>query len=302
MPHGNVKPFIIFFICVFFAVPAIAGTNGAGRWIDEHLDAGFAYEQFYLGIEPDNYDYEISSREFWVGGRNGTRFFSGRTETDINKYASVTRFDSTVQMDEYGFKAGWRLAAMNRQRFALGFGRKDIDPTSFIEYSYSNACLSNPAHPGEPCQSPLTLAGVHSNPVYFDYEYDMAGPWRAGFSYVREKIELEATAEQSVVSNIYTFSGGRQWRRFALDLSFTKLSSGKAPDNTGLEMHLAYTPVEHIEISFLLGAYFNGLPAGGGNFSDLGEKFLFDYIVANDFQQLYSEKFGYYALGVTISL
>ncbi len=298
---------VIFFVlaqlvlCFMMLTQSPCEAKGAVDRLSDNLVAGISSEDYFLGREPENFDYEINKRMFWIGGKNGTRFFSSRTETGIVKDASIKKFATTIRMDEYGLKAGWRLGAMNNQSFAVGYGRKDIDPSDYIEYSYSDYCKAN--HAGGPCASPLGLSGIHSNPVYFDYLYDMRGLWHVSLSYIHEKIHLETNAGLSVAADVFTLSGGREWTRFALDFSLTKQVSDLAPDNTNLEMKLAYEPVRHIEISLLAGAYFNGLPAGGRSFSDLGERFVFNYLAGDSgFDKLYSEKFGYFALGVTLSL
>ena len=293
----------------FFPHPALCDQGPAGNRIStfiKDIDAGLLYDSFYTGKQHESFDFQRDVTGFYIGSKNSTRAYWSEVTTDVTEdtwhHKSLVRYDQR----RGGVFLETRFSSLPRHRFGIGFEHKSSPETSFTRVSYMGDCGDKGG-----CNMPLGFNEVDSNSTAFSYRYDFPGPWQAGFSIQNERMVYRQST-RSFVLRTGGLSFDTRWRRnrWNVGLGIARLSpknnsdyQNSIPDNTHVELDIDYRPVKHVTVGLRAGYYSKGMPTAGGDFTEIGQKLAIPYLTGDDpFEKLYTQKFGYYVLGVNISL
>lgn len=280
----------------FIAMSTADCAQSASGDIFKNVQAGVSYESVQLGKKPTSLEYSIDRSEFFVGKENATRFFLSDNNTNLKRESATKKYSTTLHTKEYGIAVSARLHAAPRQSFTFAFSRKKVHTDPYIELTWMP--LAGAWNP-----DPLSQAGVWSHPFSFDYTYKAPRGITLNFGYTSEKTTLETPANLSVRTRIYTLGAKREWKKFDVETSWSKFKSDKAPANSLLEFGGGYKPWKFARIYLKAGLLSHGVPTAGGHFSDIGEQFIFSYLGGmTEFNPIFSEKVGYYSLGINLAL
>jgi len=270
------------------------------------LDAGVSRSRHFVPREQEYFSYDIETTSFFLGRNHGSRIVWSKNYSSIEKDSPAKKWKAPMEMSETGVYFGARFAALPGHSFAVGAAEKELNMPTYKRYIYGgtlcqpNPCIELPGH-----------LDVHSNPFYFDYYYDPAGPWNFGLSAASEKLKLDSGDNLRMKSRRFNLTAGRSWGKASAEFSLSRyrpsgsspLFTRSLPDNTNIELRIGYKPVKHVKLMLTAGMYTNGLPSAGGPFTDIGGLYTFDYLTGEaDIDKLYSEKLGYYSLGAEITL
>lgn len=278
------------------ASPCNAGEakkNATAEWLGK-LDAGISRETSFLGKKPSTLDYKIGKTSLYAGRLGGTKLYYSDTATTITKDSSTRKFSTTVHTEEYGAAIGIRFSSLPKQRFSIGAGRKVTHTDNYDDLTWMPVA-------GGWNVDKISQAEVHSNPVFFEYFYDLTPATTLGFSLRSENVKLDTTANLSVRTKTYALTASHRTKNAEFGLLLARLKANRIADNTNMEFTANRKLHKNAAAYFKAGMYTHGAPAAGGIFSDVGGQFVFSYLGGEAaFDPIFNNKIGYYSLGITV--
>ena len=285
---------LIITAAMLFGTAYAEGAKDPAAEFVKKLGAGVSQQYYNLVDEPTGKDFDTNVTSIYIGNPAGTRLYTNYYDTKMSNDGATRKFSTKVQADNYGMMFGVRSAKLKGQALTIGFAKKEIKTDRIREYVYQGAC--------QPCVNIIDYAEVESHPFHLGYARDLGGSWNVGLDYDFEKIKATPLTSLMVSTKSYTLKADRTGRKFDLGGSVTKIASDRAPDNMNLNFKVAYKPHKNVKVLFTAGMFTDGLPAGGGVFSDVGGQFIIPYLNGEtEYERIYSEKFAYFSLGVGIS-
>jgi len=305
----------VLFTVLAVAFCSVSSLARAGEIIGDmsfisEIDVGVIYNEYFTGKDHESFSFDTDTKGFYIGNRNSTHFYWQRTETSVTEDTWHHKSVVPYETQDYGFYIEGRVSRLPRHRFGLGVSHRQLPESRYWRTSYQGLC-------GAKGGCNVCGAGgcafneVVSNAVEIAYEYDFSGPWEAGLSWSTEKLDYrQPTACFPLRTSVVSLFGRRDWKRFSARLDFARLSARNDGDytnsignNNHFKLGIEYRPVSHVAVLMDAGLYTRGMPTAGGDFSEIGQKLAIPYLTGDDpFEKLYDERFGYYSLGVRISL
>lgn len=297
------RKFIVFAIAVasLSVFSQISNAVESGINVFDYVNAGVSYNKDFLGKNVSSLDYGISRYGFYIQSKSGTGFFYNKSDNSVNRDTASRKWKTSIHNKESGFQFGKRLPVPGLS-VKFGFSHREFEIDPFNEYVYQGTC--------QPCIQKPGFTDTYSNPYYFNFDFDVPGPWRFGAGYRVEKLSMITTSKRSVRTTVYGLSAARKFDKVEVELNLKRYNPSEQPknkwdlkDNALYELGLNYSPVKYVNVRFAAGMYTDGLPVAGGVFSDVGEMFAFQYLGAEtQFQNAYEKKAGYMTLGLELML
>lgn len=306
--HRYITGLLIFFFVFTFAQGVSAGAGGEKKAEKVLKSIGFGYseEAYFFPKKPANRELEMRTRKYIIGNEKGTNFHYSRGSAEVSQSGSTRWFAIPVHTEEYGVEVAARFSTRPRLSLSLGFGRKEIESDTFIDKWYVTsvpAGIEWICRPDDPCEDTLWWAPVVSNPFVIGLSLKPGDRWRVDLKMRREKLEIQTAAKPSENVKLYSLKVSRKWGDFDAGLLVERLRADRAPSNRHVEAQAAYDFWKGAKIFMQAGYYSSGLPLSSHPLSDIGAKFIFEYLGGEDkLTPLYTQKIGYYSLGIDYTL
>lgn len=265
----------------------------------ENVGFGYTEERFFLVREPTNWDLDIRSGNYYIGKKDGTKFYHRRNKTELKKWSSSSWFTTYMDSEEYGVECMFRLSALPKNSLLIGYGHKEIETKDFVQYMPN--CANAP--PGFGCPI-YGQAPVFSNPFHLRFTNRSLKSWRFEFLMRRERVILDTMNIQNHETiRLYGYRAVREWKRLEAGFLFERMRPDRAPSNTHMEFDISYEFWKNAFIYAKAGMYSSGFPTTGNALSDIGSQFVFQYIGdASEFKPIYTNKIGIFSLGFNYTL
>lgn len=250
-----------------------------------------SHQNYFLGKSISGYSYDFNKDSLHIGGKNGTGYYRSETTSTLEKSSRASSFTAAVRSVETGYSAGMRFGDYKKHAVRFGESSKEVTLDPYIKTIYQGDC--------QPCELQLSAAGLSSKSKFFAYSYAINKAWTLDAGYETEKNLLDTLARKSLNTKILTFGMGRKTKKSNFKLSLSEYKSSSLPNNKHINMYFERAIKGRFSAFAETGIFSRGLPAASGPFSDLGDRFAFNYLAgeSRDFTSLYSEKFGYYSIG-----
>lgn len=250
-----------------------------------------SHQNYFLGKSITGYDYDFNKNSIRVGGKNGTGYYSEETTSTLSKSSRASSFTAAVRSAETGYSAGMRFGDYKKHAIRFGKSSKEVTLDPYIKTIYQGDC--------QPCELKLGQANISSESKFFAHTYDINKTWSFDTEYESEKNLLDTLAGKSIKTKIFTVGLGRKTTKSTFKASLASYKSSSLPGNKHIHLYYERTIKGKFSAFAETGIFSHGLPVASGPFSDLGDRFAFNYLggESRDFNSLYSEKFGYYSIG-----
>ncbi|MFH1538151.1 MAG: hypothetical protein ABIH66_04275 [bacterium] len=273
-----------------------------GKTLEKVLsNAGFGYteERFFFAREPTTWSSDIRSRNYYIGKKDGAKFYHRRNKTELTKWPPTSWFTTRVDSEEYGVECLLRLSALPKNSLLIGYGHKEIETKDYVKYMPN--CANAP--PGFGCPI-YGQAPVFSNPFHLRFTNRSLKSWRLEFLMRRERVILDTMKIQhSETVRLYGYRAVREWNRLEAGFLFERMRPDRAPSNTHTEFGINYKFWKNAFIYAKAGKYSSGYPITGNALSDVSSQFVFNYIGdESEFKPIYTNKVGIFSLGLNYTL
>lgn len=260
------------------------------------ISADASEQKYFIGKEVSSHDYDFRKTAYAVGGKNGTRFYYVMTNSQISNNVPSNRYTADVRSHESGFVVGFRMEDCRRHAFTFGRASKTVELKPFTKYIVSGTC--------RPCILPIPAKADETSDSYFISDmFQVIPSLKLGLTLEREKMKLLTRFNSSIETKIITLSLGHEWKSGNVVASFSRYKTNRSLDNSHIALGFEQGIWKHFKVFADAGIYTDGLPTGSGPFSDLGDRFVFDFLGGDsDFNRLYTGKFGYYSFGLNFSV
>ncbi|MEW5946792.1 MAG: hypothetical protein AB1742_11395 [bacterium] len=297
-------------VYVFSAAPVVltaaltascahAAAGGALEKAVSSVGFGVTEKTYDLAKKPTGKEFRIRERTVFIGSGEGTRFFTVRRTTGLENDGAVHVFRTAMHAQEYGAVVSARLAALKRHSFAFSYSRREVHTDKYIDFSKLCGCIAGK----------IGVPEVHSNPSRLTWSYAPSDEWTVSLSRGRANVvryEYETGDTYSLLTKTHALRLKREGGKADFELSLARYSPKKPPyqsiqppENTNVEFSAAYKPFRNLKVSLVLGMFTDGVPTAGGAFSELGEALAIPYITGDtELAPLFSEKFGYWSVGI----